>query len=480
MEKRLAALFLCCLAGCATVARRPAAEPPAAARDLAARAADLLELAGRAAKGLTPPLPMNKAVILSGWAFSLLLGAEPSNGFAPIAGTSCPCWRDRPFPVADGGSGESWILDRGKEWIPASREEEDAFAGRPGALVAVVIHISRWSASSRFQLLEAFFMKAMHGEYVANWPDASRQLSVGHPEALRRGTWLLEEQLLLARALRAKPGSVERSRALFEWSSVRAYLEREHLLPEDEGSAETYEGLSGFLALTTAKTRKPEDSEQDVARALEAGGLGLWPEGWFGYTRAMAVGAAEVLLLRDVQGGLGLLARSRPFDRGLRSTLLLARRPGAVRAFIRDPEEVRVDLELREPLPSFRPMPRVDYEMALASLRAQAKATVRVIYLEGYDWAVSLVRIRGSSQGAFCLGSLVGRAAGHSVRWTGLAANEVDKGGESAKWFEFFDFSGRRRSALPIPNLETERAGTLLPVSPHHWTLELPKVDATR
>ncbi len=476
------ALVLSGLVACATVARRPIAKPPAAAFERAARVGDLLGRASTLAKDLTGGMPRGRPIIVNDQRFSLLLGAAPSNGFVPLNGSDCPCWREGAFPVVGEAFGQIWILDEGKEWQPTSKEEAKIFANRPGALEAMVVSLLDWSRAWQSEFLEAFFRQALDAEPPPFWTDASLKLSLENPEARRKGTWLLEEQALLARALRAPSGSRHRWMAIDDWVAAREYLARERLLPDGERPAELSEGKKGFLTLESllGGTAGPEALEHRVARTLELGGRDLWPEAWFGEMRAGAVGVALVMLLRDAGEELGSFSIRAGLDGALEAVATCRRRPGGVREALRDPEDVRADLEAREPLPSFLPMPRVDYERALASLEGQARVQVRIENVNDYEWTVAPLRIHEAGKGVFAIGIVAARGSDRSVGWSGLLANRMEESGERAQWFELYDFAGRPGKDLPSPRLELTRAGKLRKLPGGHWLLSLPSVEAPR
>jgi hypothetical protein len=232
-------------------------------------------------------------VVVATTNWSVLFGAPPSKGFEPLSGKDCPCWQPRGVRLVGDIPRLVQVVPRGDHL------RLDPPPGPPpdGVLDAMVLTLPTalhgapagqlWAheAFHVYQLAQGWFLNA-----IADVPAPS----------FEQASMLLDEQLLLARALRS--AVPDRGRILAAWAALRAGVRKAGLEAASAQELERIEGTARYFELSVlgrVRGLRRSEVESRLAALLERGGRDLHPDSWFERERYYATGAALSALLDD-------------------------------------------------------------------------------------------------------------------------------------------------------------------------------------
>lgn len=236
-------------------------------------------------------------VVVASGDWSILLQSKPAAGFVPIEGKDCPCARRIDNFLPGMNSGQIWLITARTQPVIWRYSGHVAARLAPGELLAMVVF-------DNGSVLAAVTHELFHLYQDNSWDfpedfEGYGMFLVGRSTASAAMRPLLQEQLLLARALREEGGA--RIRDLRQWSKVRRWLAARGIIGRMETQHELLEGTATCAESEVAgqQRRDRQAMEQRLAWALDAGGRDLTPEDWFHRQRYYATGAALCLLLSD-------------------------------------------------------------------------------------------------------------------------------------------------------------------------------------
>lgn len=454
-------------------------QPPEGAVESARQVHDWLEGAAAAQRRAWPGLALKRPVVIASDSFSLLFDAAPLEGFIPLEGRACPCWRPEGSRIGPRRNARVWIFSNHRAWRPWSEDETASFAAKPDALVALVVPWVADPGAVRVDLLVSLFRMAVSGSPLEDsGPALLARLRSSRPDAAAVGSDLLKERRWLADALRSPPGTPQRWRAIWNWQAERHLLRDEGVIDRLVEASERRAGLEWLFYLdATEGEGNARDRELRLAGALEAEPRDLWPEAWFGQRRSMETGLAMLLLIEDLAPRTmhtgGRYFRVQKIDRLLGGTSTWIRRPGLEREALMSSMEVRA--RIGEPPPPFRPFAAVDFDASLRELEGQARAVVRTKLGDGRGGDVLFDRAWGIGAESIVIGEVTLWNETDALVWNGLAAADSSPGNP---WIDLFAFSGRGASGGRPDNLSLPPGAKLTNGPGNRWTLELPRAEA--